>query len=153
MKRFKLLFAVVMLSGFTLTSCSKDDGPGEDTGTDGNIVGRWNQDRTVFGFNGNEIEEEYVNEEETCGDDYLEFTNGGALIKSVRFKDANNICQVSSTTPVSYTRSNNTLTISGGEFQGTYEILRLTGLELWIRDEQTTGGATTTTTFYFDRTN
>lgn len=148
MKTLKVVLAALVVSAFSF-SCSSDDDGGSSTG--GNIVARWNPTKTVVKISGETFTQNYESNEPGCDKDYLEFTGGGLVNDVIYFKNASDVCTADAATPVSYSKTDNTLVISGGEFGGTYQITKLTGSALQISQSSTSGGLTSTTTVYFTK--
>jgi len=148
MKTIKVLLAALIVTAFS-TSCSKDD-DGNSTG--GDLTAKWNQTKTVLKISGETYNQPYDENQAGCDKDYLEFTDAGMLIDVVYYDPAGaETCAEDSTDPVAYTKSDNTLTIAGGEYGGTYTIKKLTGSNLEIEQTSTAGGLTTVTTVYFTK--
>ena len=147
MKKIKFLVAAFVAVAFSV-SCSSDDS--EDL-LGGDLTARWNQTKTVVKISEESFTQQYNSNEPGCDKDYLEFTDGGQLNDVIFFKNASDICTEDASDPQTYARTDNTLVISGGEFGGTYEIIRLTSSELRIQQSSTSAGVTTTTTVYFTK--
>src|SRR6476620_9089810 len=100
MKKFKLLLAAVLITGFTAVSCSNDDDNGP-TGpiTTGNIEAKWNPVKTNIQINSNPgTDYLYDDNEATCAKDYIEFASNHDLNRVAYVLDVNNQCQASSAT-------------------------------------------------------
>ena len=147
MKKIKFLVAAFIAVALS-ASCSSDDS--EDL-LGGDLTARWNQTKTVIKISGESFTQEYDSNEPGCDKDYIEFTDGGQLNDVIFFRNASDVCTEDASTPQTYTRADNTLVISGGEFGGTYEIIRLTNSELRIQQSSSSAGITTTTTVYFSK--
>lgn len=149
MKNIKILLATAIIAAFTLTSCNKD----EDNGpvTNGSITAKWNPTKTVVSANGGNITQNYTDNEAGCTKDYIEFTAANALNNVVFFKNADNVCTASTATPATYSKSANTLTVVGGEYEGTYTISTLSGSELIVKSVETVSGNQITTNIYFTK--
>jgi hypothetical protein len=148
MKTIKVVLAALVISAFSFTSCSSDD---EGSSTGGDLTAKWNPIKTIVKIAGQEVEQPYEENEPGCSKDYVEFTDAGAFNNVIYFKNADNVCTEDSGAPVTYTRNENTIVISGGEFGGTYTITRLTGSELRVQQTSTSGGITATTTIFLTK--
>ena len=132
----------------TLGSCSStDDGPS----TEASIVGKWTPVKTVSVTGSANTTIPYEDNEPNCDKDYIEFGTGNSFSRVTYFKDGDNNCTQQSATAQTYTKNNETLTISGGLYAGTFEIVKLTSSELRIEQQSTSGGITTTNTIYFSK--
>jgi len=147
MKKIKF-FAVALALGAIAFSCSSDD---SENLLGGDLTAKWNPTKTVVKISGETFNEPYDSNEAGCDKDYIEFTDAGLMRDVIYFHNASNVCTEDAATPQEYTRTDNTLVISGGEFGGTYEITKLTSSELQIAQTSTSGGLTTTTTVYFSK--
>jgi len=150
MKKIKILLTTVIVTAFTLTSCSKDE---ENNGpvTNGSITEKWNQTKNVVSANGQNITQNYTDNEAGCSKDYVQFTSASAFNNVVFYKNADNICTESAATPVTYTKTGNSLTIVGGEYDGIYTITTLSESELIVKSVETLSGTEITTTTYFTK--
>jgi hypothetical protein len=150
MKNLKVAITALTIAGLSLTSCSSDD----SSGTAASIVAKWNQTKTVtkVGNSGN-ITQSYQENEVGCDKDYIEFTANGAVNDVIYFKNATNVCEADLATPTSYTKTDNAMTIAGGEFQGVYEITKLSGSQLIIKSIENVSGNEITTSIYFNKAN
>ncbi|HEY0047088.1 MAG TPA: hypothetical protein VGB44_10295 [Flavobacterium sp.] len=155
MKSFKFLLAAVLFSGLTFTSCSNDDDDNNDQNvTTGEIMAKWNHNKTVQNFGGTDTEDIYENQEPECGDDYIQFAAGGVFNRVVFDRDVDTqACVTEFATPAVWTRTDNTLTISNGPYAGNYTISKLNNNELEFWEEEITAGSTTTRTYYFTKDN
>lgn len=149
MKNIKILLATAIIAAFTLTSCSKD----EDNGpvTNGSITAKWNQTKTIITTNGVNQTINYDGNEAGCSKDYIEFTTNNKLNDVVYFKNAEEICTENAATQSSYSKSGNTLTVIGGDYEGTYTITTLSGSELIVKSVETQSGIQFTTNTYFTK--
>lgn len=148
MKSFSKFGLVLWFSAILLTSCGGDDnGPT----TPASIIAKWTPTRTVISANGGNISSNYSGNEPGCEKDYIEFTAANAFNNVVFFRDATNTCTPSAAEPATYTKTDNTLVITGDIYGGSYQITRLTNAELVIEIEETNAGITTKTTRYFSR--
>ncbi|OYQ48633.1 lipocalin-like domain-containing protein [Flavobacterium aurantiibacter] len=145
MKSFSKFGLVLWFSAILLTSCGGDDNPS----TPASIVAKWTPTRTIISANGGNISSDYVGNEPGCDKDYIEFTATNAFNNVVFFKDASNVCTPSAAEPATYSKTDNSLVITGDVYGGTYEIIRLTNSELRIKSEETNAGVTTSTSRYF----
>ena len=150
MKKFKALLFAFVLTGMTLVSCSSnDDGPAGPAPT---IEGKWNQIQTVVTINGTAVPTTYDSNEPGCTKDYLEFATASIFNDVVYFKQSG-VCQQSIATPRIWTKTNNSLTISGDtDLSGTYEIVKLTNTELQIKISKNIGGTPSTAVIYMNKT-
>jgi len=131
MKKIKALMVAFVLAGMTVVSCSSDD----SSGPPATIGGQWNQTKTVTKVGTAPAQTQNYNDDELgCTKDYVEFlgTNSGTVKKVIYFKNAQNVCQSDSGLTSNWSKNENTLTISSGEFEGVYTITRLSNTELII---------------------
>jgi len=146
MKKIKIVLAAVICSVFALTSCSNDD----DSGVGASIVGKWNPQQTVTSVGtANQPAEPYVNNQVSCGKDYIEFADPSILKNVVWNKDADGVCSETPGTVGAWAKTGDVVTVTGGSFAGTYKVTRLTGSELRLAETGTIGGVAVTTTIYF----
>jgi len=147
MKTIKLFLTLAVVAG--LSSCSKDD---DSSSTNGNIAARWNPVKTLVEVGSSDIEQNYEDNEQGCPKDYIEFASANVLNRAVYNRNVNtNDCEAVNGTPANWAKDENILTINGGQYNGSYEITRLTGSELRIASENMSGGITTTTTIFFTK--
>ncbi|WP_219928749.1 lipocalin-like domain-containing protein [Flavobacterium pallidum] len=128
-------------------SCSSDS----DSGPAPTIVGKWNLSKTVSTVAGATDTQPYTDNEVGCDKDYVEFVTGGTLKNIVFFKNAQSICTEDAGEQGTWTQANNALNITGGEFEGTYQVAKLSNSELRITASSTVGGAPVTVTYYFNK--
>lgn len=147
MKKIKFLVAAFIAVAFS-ASCSSDDS--EDL-LGGDLTARWNQTKTIIEISGESFRQDYDSNEPGCDKDFIEFTDSGQLNDVVFFRNSSEVCTADAAVQQTYARTDNTLVISGGEFGGTYEIIRLTNSELRIQQSSSSAGITTTTTVYFTK--
>ena len=147
MKTIKVLLSALVISAFSFSCSSDDDG----SSTGGDLTARWNPTKTIVKISGESFTQNYTSNEPGCDKDYIEFTDGGLVNNAIYFKNAEEVCTQDAATPVEYTRTDNTLVIADGEYGGTYEISKLTGSELQIKQTSTSGGITSETTVYFSK--
>ncbi len=147
MKKIKFL-AVALAVGALSFSCSSDD---NENPLGGDLTAKWNVVKTVLSVSGEDYVTNYESNEPGCDKNYIEFTDDGHVNDVIYFHNASNVCTEDAATPQEYTRTDNTLTIAGGEYGGTYEITKLTNSELQITQTSTAGGLTTETTVYFSK--
>ncbi len=149
MKKIKLIAAVVLFAGSILSSCSSDDG----SVSEGNIMRRWNPTKTVVKVGTSDsFTQTYNSNEPGCDKDYLEFADNNVLNFVIYFKNADQLCTPDSAAPATWTKANNTVTISGGSnYDGTYTITKLTNSELRLQNTSTIAGSSTVTTIYFNK--
>ena len=148
MKKIKFLVAACIAVAFS-ASCSSDDS--EDL-LGGDLTARWNQTKTVLKVSGETYTEPYESNQAGCEKDYIEFTDSNLLNNVVFVDPAGPVtCEASAEPAQEYLRTDNTLVIAGGDFGGTYEIVRLTSTELRIRQSSTVGGITTEATIYLSK--
>lgn len=146
MKGFKILIATVVLSAFTLTSCSDDD---NNVQVPTSIVGKWNYSKTVTQTNvgemvGQAIVVDYTGDEIGCDRDFIEFKADMTVNRSVFFKNAQGNCDKNGNDGI-YTKSGNIATISlpeDAEFSGTFKITKLTSNNMWLERTTTIGSST-----------
>ena len=146
MKGFKILIATVVLSAFTLTSCSNDD---DNVQVPTSIVGKWNYSKTVTQTNvgesiGPEIIIDYTGDEAGCNRDYIMFNADMSVKRSVYFKNAQGNCDENGNNGV-YTKSGNIVIISlpeDEEFSGTFKITKLTSSNMSLERTTTIGSST-----------
>jgi hypothetical protein len=151
MKKIKVLMLAVLATGFFAMSCSSDD---KEDPTGGDLTAKWNQTKTVTKVSGETLTDNYDDNQVGCDKDYLEFTDDSHVTFVVYNMNADGDCEQSTASNLStWARNENTLMIAGTNpnYSGTYEIIRLTGSELQLRTENTTGGTTTTTSIYFNK--
>ncbi len=147
MKKLKLVLASFVIAGLTLTSCSSDD----SSGSSASIVGKWNPTKSVYKLSGANKTETYKGNEPGCPKDFIQFSEGNAFSFVVYNKNPSNECIQAADVAATYVKSENNLTITGGEYAGTYEVTKLTGSQLVVRATQNVGGATATTTLYLKK--
>lgn len=146
MKAFKILIATVVLSAFTLTSCSKDDGPVQ---VPASIVGKWNFSKTVTQTNvgssiGPEIIVDYTGDEANCNRDYLEFNADQSARKVIYYKNAQSICTEDANVG-NYIKAGETVTLNlpqDEEYNGTFKITKLTSSNMSLERTQNIGSST-----------
>lgn len=148
MKKIKILLAAIVVTSLTAVSCSSDDG---GSAVSGEVNGKWNPIKTVVKIGTNDFTEEYGENEPGCDKDYIEFASANVLNNVIYFKNASNVCTPDAATPGTWTRNDDMLTITGGEYSGTYEIVRLNNSDLRVRTTSNTGSITTTATVYFKK--
>lgn len=147
MKKIKVVLASLTIATLTLTSCSSDD----SSGTSVSIVGKWNPIKTVIKSSGSTITQDYDENEAGCAKDFIEFVEGGVLRNVIYFKNAENACTEDAAEPEVWAKTDDELTITGGEYDGTYEITKLSGSELRVTQTESLGGTTATVTVYFKK--
>lgn len=141
------MFAFVV-AGMTLVSCSSDD----DSGAAPTIEGKWNQTKTVTKIGSASSQtQDYSGNEAGCEKDYIQFVASGVLRDVILFKDAQNNCQENAGTEGSWSKSDDNLTIEGGDFAGSYTITKLSASNLVIVNNSTQAGQDFVITYYFDK--
>ncbi len=152
MKTIKLFMSALLITGLmSTTSCSSDDDGGSQTG--GDLTARWNPTKTVTKVgNGDDESTPYGDNDPDCNKNYVEFMENGT-VRIVAFTSPFDECQeFVDAEATTYTRTENMLTIVGNDnYDGVYEIIRLTNSELRIREETNAGGVTITTTIFFTK--
>jgi hypothetical protein len=149
MKKLRILIATVVIAGISAVSCSSDDDGGAVSGS---IERKWNPTKTTVKVGSDTFTQNYADNEVGCSKDYIEFAAANVLNRVVYNRNVDtNECESVNGTPATWARDENTLTITGGQYEGTYEIVKLNGSELRIEDESTAAGVTTTTTVYFNK--
>lgn len=150
MRKFKAVLFAFVLMAMTLVSCSSnDDG---SSGPAPTIEGKWNQIQTVVTINGTAVPTPYDSNEPGCTKDYLEFAPASIFNDVVYFKQSG-VCQQSIATPRMWSKTNNSLTISGDtDLSGTYEIVKLTNTELQIKISKNIAGTLSTAVIYMNKT-
>ena len=150
MKTFKILIATVVLSAFTLTSCSKDD---DNVQVPTSIVGKWNYSMEVTQTNvgtsvGPEIIVEYTGDEVGCDRDFLEFKADMSVRKGVFNKNVQNVCTEDAISGT-YTKTGDNITINlpvmaeeTEEYNGTFKITKLTSSQLSLEKKFVDGEVT-----------
>lgn len=146
MKAFKILIATVVLSAFTLTSCSKDD---DNVQVPTSIVGKWNFSKEVTQVIVGTVasEESIVNydgDEPGCERDFLEFNSAMTVRKGIYNKNISNVCTEESVEGT-YTKASDVLTISlpqVEDYDGTFTITKLTSTEMNLEKRSIIGGST-----------
>ncbi len=148
----KLWMASLMIAGMVFsTSCSSDDDGGSQTG--GDLTARWNPDRTLIKVgNAQESNTPYPDNNPNCDKNYVEFTDDNN-VRIVVYTRPFDVCEENiNPTATTYTRNDLTLVIDGHEtYDGTWDILKLTGSELRIRREVNSGGVNVRTTVHFKK--
>lgn len=149
MKKLKVILTAIVLTGFALTSCSKDD----DSSVPASIETKWNQIKTNVQVGGQSFDQLYTENVEGCSKNYIEFAAAGVYKDVVYFKQSGT-CNESVAEPGTWTKSGDNLTITnGGDLTGTYKVTKLTGAVLNIQTESSNAGVTTKTTVFFQRAN
>lgn len=148
MKKIKGLLAALVLVGLTVTSCGSDD-----SGPAATITGKWNLSKTVSKVGDATNTENYAGNEAGCDKDYYEFVgaNSGALRDVIFFKNAEEVCTEDEAEAASWNKSEDLLTVTGGDLEGAYEITKLSNSELIILSEGSLGGTETSVTYYFKK--
>ena len=157
MKSFKILIATVVLSAFTLTSCSSDD---DNVQVPTSIVGKWNYSMEVTQTNvgtsvGPEIIVNYTGDEPGCDRDFLEFKADMIVRKGVYNQNVQNVCTEDAIAGT-YTKTGDNITINlpippvveGEEeqsepYNGTFKITKLTSSQLSLEKKLVDGNVTT----------
>ncbi len=150
MKTFKILIATVVLSAFTLTSCSSDD---DNVQVPTSIVGKWNYSMEVTQTNvgtsvGPEIIVEYTGDEVGCDRDFLEFKADMSARKGVFNKNVQNVCTEDAIAGT-YTKTGENITINlpvmaeeTEEYNGTFKITKLNSTQLSLEKKFVDGEVT-----------
>ena len=147
MKKIKVLLTAIVITALS-AACSSDDG---GSAISGDVNGKWNPVKSVIKVGTSTFTEPYEENEPGCDKDYVEFANAGVLNNVIYFKNASNVCTPDSADATSWSRTDNTLTITGGEYDGTYEITKLNNSQLQIKGTSSTGGVTSTITVYLTK--
>jgi hypothetical protein len=137
----------------TLASCSKDNT--EAPIAPGTLEAKWNQIKTTTKVGtGAPTTVDYTDNETGCDKDYIQFVAGGTVKDVVFNKDAANMCgPVENSNPSSWSKSGTTLTVVGGDLNGTYKIITLTATDLVTESTTAIPGSTTTavSTIYYKK--
>lgn len=151
MKKIKLFAMALLAVGTIFSSCSSDD----ESATGGDIMNRWNPTKTVVKVGSSDsFTQNYNSNEPGCDKDYLEFADNNVLNFVIYFKNAEQLCTPDSAAPATWTKADNTVTISGGStYDGDYTITRLTSSELRLQNTSSIAGSSTVTTIYFKKAN
>ncbi len=146
----RAILTAFVLVGLTLTSCGSDDNGG---GAEASIVGKWNPLKTETKVGNSPAQvENYDGHEPGCDKDYFEFVQSGSLREVVYFKNVSDVCTEDEAQPSSWVKNDNTLTINDGQYDGVYQIKRLTSSDLQLSTEVSfPGGTTTTLTLFFKK--
>lgn len=152
MKKIKTVLVAFVLAGLTLTSCSSDDSPS----TPASANGKWTPVKTVTKIGASqEVSENYVNNQEGCDKDYVEFTETGGIFKDKYFyKNGSNECvEDEAAAPGTFNKSGDVLIINAEEsvYDGTYKITNLTNSNLVISFDTQVGANTVTTSYHFTK--
>ncbi|RZK06333.1 MAG: hypothetical protein EOO46_15360 [Flavobacterium sp.] len=152
MKKIKTVLVAFVLAGLTLTSCSSDDSPS----TPASVSGKWTPVKTVTKIGpSQEVSENYVNNQEGCDKDYVEFTETGGIFKDKYFyKNGSNACvEDDAAAPGTFNKSSDVLIINAEEsvYDGTYKITNLTNSNLVISFDTQVGANTVTTSYHFTK--
>ncbi len=146
MKAFKILIATVVLSAFTLTSCSKDD---DNVQVPTSFVGKWNFSMDVTQTNigtaqGPEIVVDYMDDVAGCNRNYIEFTAAMVARKGVFFKNAQGNCEESNNVGT-YTKAAEIVNINlpgDMNYNGTFTITKLTSTQMSLEKKIIDGDVT-----------
>ena len=148
MKKFKTVLSTFILAGLTLTSCSSDD----NGGSPAEISGKWNPTKTVTKIGSNSSTQNYENNAPACGKDFFEFSGTTAgSVRDVIWVSGQNGCIEDEGTPSAWTKADKSLTITGGDLEGNYEITKLTGSDLVVSDKFTQSGQEISITYHFKK--
>jgi hypothetical protein len=144
------LFAAALAIGALSFSCSSDD---SENLLGGDFTAKWNPIKTVIKISGETFEEQYDSNQAGCDKDFVEFTEANTVNNVIYYDPAGAVTCAEDAEPIQeYTRTDNTLVVSGGQYGGTYEITKLTSSELRLEQTSTAGGGiTTVTTIYFNK--
>lgn len=126
MKKVSILFVSVLTMGLSLTSCDKDDDNGPAT-----LEGKWNYSKEGGMSGTQEVLVNYMGNESGCSNDYINLTAAG-VFTDVDFDSETTACEEFST-PGTYVRTGNNVTVTVQGFEETVEILSLTSSELKIK--------------------
>ena len=129
----KVLLFGLSIAALTFVSCSDDDG-----GSSAPLEGKWYYSEEGVSANGQEVLQDYVDHQEGCEKDYIEFVEGG-VFKDVDFYNTDCDTYMDETT---WSRSGNTLTIGTGEDAETGTIATLNGSTLKLTVTETFEGQT-----------
>lgn len=151
-KMKKAILTAFVLVGLTLTSCGSDDNGG---GTPATVEGKWTQTRTVtkLGSQG-DVSTPYEFNVSGCDKNYIEFVAAGSLFKEQYFfKNGAQECIEDTQDAGTWSKSNETLTITAGEsnYEGVYQIKTLSNSQLVISFDTQAGPNTLVTTYYFTK--
>lgn len=150
MKKIKVIIAAVLFAGISAVSCSSDD---DGPAVRGEVNGTWNPIKTTVKVGNDTATFEYTSNETGCSKDYIEFAPNAVLNSGIYYRNGADVCTPETNSPGTYGRSDNTLVLDGLvgtlDYDGTYEIIKLNGSELQIRNSNSSGGATTITTVFF----
>ena len=150
MKKIKVLLTALVVTAITATSCSSDD----SAGTPASIEAKWTPIKTVTKLGSSNQTVNYTGNEADCDKDYVQFVTGGTLKDVIYFKNASDVCTEDvSTEPATWNKSADLLTINGGGYEGTFDIIKLTNADLIITEESTLGGVDSSVTYYFKKVN
>ena len=132
MKKIKFFLPLILVFLSTLISCGGDD---NTPSTPASIIAKWNVSKTVVKTSTNTSEIPYTSNEAGCDKDYTEFAANGSLNKVVYFKNASNVCTPDAAGGSTWNKSNNTLTITGGQLNQLrlYRVLNLQQLYILIK--------------------
>lgn len=128
----KVLLFGLSLAALTFTSCSDDDGDSAS------IEGKWYYSEQGVSANGAEVLTDYMDHEDGCEKDYVEFLADG-VFKDVDYFNSDCETFIDETT---WSRSGNSLTIGEGEDAETATIATLSGSTLKITTSETIDGQT-----------
>ena len=150
MKKIKVLLAVLIITGLSVTSCSSDD----SSGTPATIEAKWYPTKSVTKLGSSSQTTTYTDHEAGCDKDYIEFVTGGVLKDVIYFKNASDVCTEDiSDEPATWNKSADLLTINGGDYEGTFDITKLSNSDLIVTEESTLGGVESSVTYYFKKVN
>ncbi len=149
MKKIQRL-AFGLLGAGLLFSCSSDDGGS----TSASIEAKWTPTKTVFKAAGASSTIDYTENEAGCDKDYVQFITGGSLKDAVYFKNSASVCTEDSDSQGTWAKTDNTLVITNSnDYDGTYQITKLTGSDLQIKTTEDLGGVNAEVTVYFKKVN
>src|SRR5690606_21855429 len=100
------------------------------------IIGKWTPTKTVVKTGTGTLTQKYEDNQAGCDKDYVEFVDGGVFRKVIWFKNAENTCTEDAAAPQVWSKSDDELSIIGGDYDGEYDVAKLSGSELRIVSTQ-----------------
>jgi hypothetical protein len=145
MKKTSILILLALILGTTFTSCTKDDSGPVDMNF---IQGKWNFDRSTASSSGFTLPytADYFKNEENCEKDYIELLSGGIA----KYGNYTSDCAFEEKLGV-WTQSENTITMVGTSFNGTFNVASLSAAELLLKIDGTYAGNSGTLNLYFTK--
>ncbi|ESU28661.1 hypothetical protein FLJC2902T_12520 [Flavobacterium limnosediminis JC2902] len=147
MKKVSILFVSALALGMTFTSCNKDDGDNSSAPV-ASVEGKWNFNKFSVTQNGvTSPEDNYPNNQEGCSKDFIELKADGIYNEGDYVDSACTLEQ----TPGTWTKDNNSISLSvDGETQA-FEIVSLSTTELKVKATFTEQGTTFTLNVSFTK--